>query len=360
MVLGGDSMKEVTIADRKIGVNHPPFIVAELSANHQQSLEEALKLVQAAKEAGADAIKLQTYTPHTITLNRHEGHFVIDDPNSPWRGKSFHNLYSEAHLPWEWHAAIFERCADLGIICFSSPFDESAVDFLEKLDTPCYKIASLEIIDLPLIRKAAATGKPLMISTGAASLSEIHEAVMTAREGGCRDLILLKCTSAYPASPEEAHLRTLPHLASSFEVPVGLSDHTAGIGVAIASIACGACVVEKHFTLSPHKGLDAAFSLPPETFRSLVLETKRAWESLGTITYGVTKGEKASHRYRPSLYFDADLPQGTVITAAHVRSVRPSGGLPPKEIDTIIGLPLTQEVKKGTPVQWTQFKKRER
>lgn len=351
-------MKEIQIGCSKIGSGHPPFIVAEMSGNHQHSLEKALKIVESAKEAGAHAIKLQTYTPDTITLDIKGGEFLIKDQESLWKNRNLYELYQEAHLPWEWHRPIFDRCRQLGIEAFSSPFDESAVDFLETLHVPCYKIASPEIVDLDLIRKAASTGKPLILSTGASTIMEIGEAVAAAREGGCTELILLKCTAAYPASAKDIHLRTLPHLAETFDVLVGLSDHTMGIGTSIASIALGACLIEKHFTLSRKEGgVDSAFSMEPDELRSLVVESRCAWDALGTIHYDPLYAEKVTHSHRPSLYFVEDLPSGTVVQIQHIRSVRPGSGLPPKELSHVLGLTLTQEVKKGTPVKWDVFKR---
>jgi len=349
--------QEISIGKHRIGVNQPPFIIAEISGNHHQSLDEALKLVQAAKDAGVHAIKIQTYTPDTITLNRRDNEFFIADEKSLWKGKSLYELYQEAHLPWEWHRPIFELCKKLGLICFSTPFDETAVDFLEELEVSCYKIASLEIVDIPLIRKVAATGKPLIISTGTSTLTEIGEAVKAAQESGCQELILLKCTSAYPASPADANLKTLPHLSACFGTLVGLSDHTLGIGVALAAVALGACVVEKHFTLSRDSGgVDDAFSLEPHEFKSLVVESERAWQALGSIQYAPLKTEAVSFSHRPSLYFDSDLAKGEIVCAKHVRSVRPGNGLPPKELENIIGLTVAKDVKRGTPVSWDVFK----
>jgi pseudaminic acid synthase len=348
-------MKEIRIGSYTIGEAHPPFIVAELSGNHNQSLERALHLIDLAKAAGVHAIKLQTYTPDTITLNSHEEAFVIQDEKSLWKGRQLYELYQEAYLPWEWHATIFEKCQQLGLIVFSTPFDESAIDFLETLAVPCYKIASPEIVDLPLIRKAAQTGKPLIISTAASTLMEIGEAVATAREAGCQEIILLKCTASYPADPKNANLRTIPHLAACFDTLVGLSDHTLGIGVAIASVAQGACFIEKHFTSSREEGgVDSAFSMEPEEFKLLVIESKRAWEALGHIRYRPLDEEQVTYSHRPSLYFVEDLASGEVIQSQHIRSVRPGKGLPPKEELHIIGLTLKQAVKKGTPVSWSQ------
>ena len=350
-------MKHFKIDHHCIGPEYPPFIVAEMSGNHNHSLERALNLVQAAKNAGVHAIKLQTYTPDTITLDSKDKGFMISDERSLWKGRNLYDLYQEAHLPWEWHKPIFDLCKKLGLVVFSTPFDETAVDFLEDLHTPCYKIASPEIIDLPLIHKVSSLSKPVIISTGAATLSEIAEAVEVARNAGCKDLVLLKCTAAYPALPSDANLRSIPYLAETFGTLVGLSDHTLGIGVPIASIAFGCCFIEKHFTLNREEGgVDSAFSLTPDEFKVLVKESKVAWEALGSIRFGPLEVESTTHSHRPSLYFVEELSQGQVVHAQHIRSVRPSMGLPPKEIDKVIGLQLKTHVKKGTPVSWDVFK----
>lgn len=350
-------MQTIQIGSHHIGPHHPPFIVAELSGNHNHSLERALQLVDAAKQAGVHAIKLQTYTPDTITLNSKAPEFLIEDEKSLWKNRYLYDLYQEAHLPWEWHQPLFERCHQLGLTVFSTPFDETAVDFLEQLNVPCYKIGSPEIVDHALIQHAAKTGKPLILSTAASTLVEIGEAVAVARQAGCQQLLLLKCTAAYPAQPQDAHLRTIPHLATCFDVPVGLSDHTKGIGVAIASIALGACFIEKHLTLSRAEGgVDSGFSMEPHEFAALVVESKRAWEALGHIHYAPLDVERVTYSHRPSLYFVEDLPSGTILQATHVRSVRPGKGLPPKELSHLLGLVLTQSVKKGTPVSWDVFK----
>jgi N-acetylneuraminate synthase len=346
-------MNEINIGPYSIGPNHPPFIIAELSGNHNQSFEKAKQLLSMAKAAGVHAVKLQTYTADTITLNLQTAEFLIDEPTSLWKGRNLYDLYQEAHTPWDWHAPLFQYAKELGLVIFSSPFDETAVDFLEKLDPPCYKVGSPEIVDLPLIAKMASTGKPLLISTGGASLEEIEDAVTTAKKAGCEDIILLKCTMAYPANPVDIHLRTLPHLAHSFNTLVGLSDHTLGIGVALASIPLGACVIEKHFTNARSEGgVDSAFSMEPNEFKSLVEESKKAWQALGKVHYGPLSSEKVSYSHRPSLYFVQDIEQGTKIEAHHIRSLRPNKGLPPKEIDRVIGSILKQRVKKGTPVSW--------
>jgi N-acetylneuraminate synthase len=350
-------MKEIQIGTRKIGLSHPPFIVAELSGNHNRSLDRALLLVELAKKAGAHAVKLQTYTPDTITLDIKEGEFLIEDQESLWKNRNLYDLYREAHLPWEWHEAIFEYCHQLGIEVFSSPFDETAVDFLENLHVPCYKIASPEIVDHDLIRKVAQTGKPLIISTAASTLAEIGEAVAVARNVGCDQIILLKCTAAYPCPPKEVHLRTLPHLRECFDTLVGLSDHTMGIGVAIASIPLGACLIEKHFTAARKDGgVDSAFSMEPHELQALVEESNRAWEALGQIHYDPLYAERVTLSHRPSLYFVEDLVEGTIVQSQHVKSLRPGKGLSPKELPHILGLTLMRSVKKGTAVNWEVFK----
>lgn len=346
-------MQPIMIAGRKIGPSYPPFIIAEMSGNHNHSLQRALEIVRAAAVAGAHAVKLQTYTADSMTLDINEGEFRIDDPASLWHGKSLYHLYNEAYTPWEWHQPIFDLCKELGLLAFSTPFDASAVDFLESLNVPCYKIASFENTDLPLIKKVAATGKPLIISTGMATLTQLDELVQTVQDAGGKDLILLKCTSTYPASPEESHLRTLPHLQAMFDCQVGLSDHTLGIGVAIAAVAMGATVIEKHFTL--HRadgGVDSAFSIEPEELRSLVQETEQARLALGEIHYGPTKREIASLTHRRSLYFVKDLNAGDIITEDAIRSIRPGLGLPTKFTDWVVGRRVAMDVKRGTPVRW--------
>ena len=330
-----------------------PFIVAEMSGNHNKSLDRALAIVDAAADAGAHAIKLQTYTADTMTLDLDKGEFFIGDPKSLWKGQALYALYKQAHTPWEWHKPIMDRAQERGVVCFSSPFDESAVDFLETLDVPCYKIASFECIDLPLIRKAASTGKPLIISTGMASIAEIDEAVQTARSAGCGEIVLLKCTSTYPASPENTNLRTISHMRDLFNCQVGLSDHTTGVGVAVAAVALGATVIEKHFTLSRAEGgVDAAFSLEPDELRSLVVETERAFQALGQITYGPTDAEQNAVRRRRSLYIAEDLQAGDILTPTSLRRIRPGHGLPPKYYDVLLGRKISKAVKKGTPVTW--------
>ena len=342
------------IGNRKIGRDAPPFVIAEMSGNHNQSLERALKIVDAAAAAGAHALKLQTYTADTMTLAINEGEFFINDEGSLWKGQSLHDLYKLAYTPWEWHAPIMRRAGELGMLCFSSPFDETAVDFLASLDVPAYKIASFENVHLPLIRKAAATGKPLIISTGMATLAEIDDAVKAARDAGCRDLILLKCTSTYPATPESSNVLTIPDLRERFDCEIGLSDHTMGLGAAVAAVAHGATVIEKHFTLRrADGGVDSTFSLEPEELRALVIETERAWQSLGEIRYGPGDAEKKSLIFRRSIYIAADLKAGDVLTDKNLRCVRPGLGLPPKFYDELLGRRVNQDVKKGTPMAWT-------
>ena len=342
------------IAGRDIGRSHRPYLIAEMSGNHNQSLERALAIVDAAAEAGADAIKLQTYTAETMTLDLRAPGFVIDDPKSLWSGRQLFELYEQAHTPWDWHGPIMARAAERGLHCFSSPFDESAVDFLESLNVPAYKVASFENTDLPLIRRVARTGKPVIISTGMASLAEIDEAVRTAREAGCEQLILLKCTSTYPATPENTHLRTIPHLRDAFPgCEVGLSDHTMGCGVAVASVALGASVIEKHFTLRrADGGVDSTFSLEPEEFRALRTETERAWQGLGEVRYGGTAAEEKSRAFRRTLYVARDLRAGEVLSADNLRIVRPGYGLPPKYYDILLGKRVARDVAAGTPMSW--------
>jgi N-acetylneuraminate synthase len=345
---------EVNIAGRNIGLGHAPFIIAEMSGNHNQSLERALEIVEAAAKTGAHGLKIQTYVPDTMTLDLDEREFHISDPKSLWAGTSLYKLYGEAYTPWEWHKPIFDRARELGIIAFSTPFDDTAVDFLESLDVPCYKIASFENTDLPLIRRVAATGKPLIISTGMATVAELDETVRVAREAGCRDLILLKCTSTYPATAENTNILTIPHLRELFGCEVGLSDHTMGIGVSVASVALGATVIEKHFTLNrADGGVDSTFSMEPAEMTQLVMETERAWQALGQVNYGTTEAEKASLVFRRSIYIAQDMKAGDVFTSENLRCVRPGMGLPPKFYDMLLGRRVNQDVKKGTPMGWS-------
>ncbi len=346
-------MKAIEIQGQKIGASYVPFVIAEMSGNHNQSLERALKIVEVAAKTGVHGLKIQTYTADTMTLDISEGEFFIDDPQSLWKGNSLYSLYQQAYTPWEWHMPIFARCKELGIIGFSTPFDATAVDFLESLDVPCYKIASFENTDLPLIRKVANTGKPMIISTGMATIGEIDETVRTAQESGCQDIILLKCTSSYPALPQNTNILTIPHLRDLFGTEVGLSDHTMGIGVSVASVALGATVIEKHFTLSrADGGVDSAFSMEPEEMQQLVIETERAWTSLGKISYGITESERKSLMFRRSLYISQNMKKGDMLTPENLRTVRPGLGLAPKYYDVLLGKTINQDVKMGTPVNW--------
>lgn len=343
----------IQIKNHTVGLNARPFIIAEMSGNHNQSLDRALAIVDAAADAGAHAIKLQTYTAKTMTLELDAGEFYISDPKSLWVGQSMHALYTQAHTPWEWHAPIMARAQEKGVTCFSSPFDESAVDFLESLDVPAYKIASFECIDLPLIHKVASTGKPLIISTGMATLTEIDDAVRTAREAGCKNLVLLKCTSTYPASPENTNLRTIAHMRELFGCEVGLSDHTMGVGTSVAAVAFGATVIEKHFTLArADGGVDSTFSLEPAELTSLVVETERAWQSLGAVRYGPTEAEIKARLRRRSLYIAKDLKAGDVLTMENLRCIRPGHGLAPKFYNILLGRKVTKDIAAGTPVNW--------
>ncbi|HYH04340.1 MAG TPA: pseudaminic acid synthase [Bacillota bacterium] len=349
-------MEPISIGKHAISTDSPPFIIAEMSGNHNHSLDRALAIVEAAAAAGVQAVKLQTYTADTMTLDIDKGEFFIDDPASLWQGTSLYKLYQEAYTPWEWHGPIFMRCQELGLIGFSTPFDATAVDFLESLNVPCYKVAAFENTDLPLIQKIAATGKPLFISTGMATIAELDETVRTAREAGCRDLVLLKCTSTYPASPENTNLRTLPHLQELFGCTVGISDHTMGVGVALASIALGGAVVEKHFTLSrADGGVDSVFSMEPDEMRELVLESQKVSHALGRISYGPTESEKPSLVHRRSLYITKDLKAGEPITQESMRAIRPGLGLPPKYFDVVLGKTVKRDTNKGTPVSWDLF-----
>ena len=330
-----------------------PFIIAEMSGNHNQSLERALDIVDAAAEAGVDALKIQTYTADTMTIDKNDGEFFISDTKSLWEGESLYSLYQKAYTPWEWHKAIFDRCRERGIVGFSTPFDFSAVDFLEDLDCPLYKIASFENIDLPLIKRVAQTGKPMIVSTGMASVAELQELVDSARENGCEDLTLLKCTSSYPASPEGSNLLTIPHMKELFKCNVGVSDHTLGIGVAVASMALGARVVEKHFTLSRDDGgVDAAFSLEPIEMAQLVRECNTAVQAMGKISYQLQEQERKSLVYRRSLYIVKDMQAGEVLTSENMRSIRPGWGLAPKYYDILIGKKVKCNVCRGTAVSW--------
>jgi len=348
--------ESIHIGDRAIGPDQPPLVIAEMSGNHNQSLERAFALVDAAAAAGAHALKLQTYTADTITLNVRGGDFEIRDQGSLWVGQNLHDLYAKAYTPWDWHGLIMDRARQHGLLCFSSPFDESAVDFLEELDVPAYKIASFENNHLPLIRRAAATGKPLIISTGMASLAELDQAVTTAHEAGCRDLVLLKCTSTYPATPVNTNIRTIPHLRELFGCEVGLSDHTMGVGVSVAAVALGATVIEKHFTIArADGGVDSAFSLEPAELAALVQETERAWQALGEVRYGPTEAERASLQFRRSIYVAAEIAEGELFTAKNLRVVRPGHGASPHLYEQLLGRTARRSYAPGTPLSLNEL-----
>lgn len=343
----------IKIGNRRIGPGEKPFIIAEMSGNHNKSLERALRIVDAAVLAGVDAIKLQTASPDGLTLNVDHLDFNINDKESPWFGRNLYDLYKDAATPWEWHEEIFNYCQSKNILAFSSPFEIKAVDFLEHLNVPCYKIASFELVDVQLIKKVAQTGKPVIMSTGMATLQEIDTAVQTVRNAGNSQIVLLKCTSTYPASPEDTNLCTIPNLADAFHTEVGLSDHTMGIGVACAAIALGATVIEKHLTLSRAEGgVDASFSLEPHEFKALVEETRRAWLGLGGVQYGGSEKEKKSLKYRRSLYICEDLKAGDILNETNLRSIRPGFGLEPKYIDILLGKIINRDLKKGTAMSW--------
>ena len=335
----------------QIGDSSPPFIVAEMSGNHNQSLERALKIIDMASQAGADAIKIQTYTADTITLKSNRDDFLIKDKSSLWSGENLHSLYQKAHTPWDWHEKIFDYSKEKGILCFSSPFDESAIEFLEKFNPPAYKIASFENNHLPLIKCAAKTKKPLIISTGMATVSEIESAVNAAREEGCIDIVLLKCTSTYPASPSNSNISTLPHLKSLFNTEVGISDHTLGIGVPLVSIGYGATFIEKHFTLNRSDGgVDSQFSLEPNELKSLVIESKRAWESIGHIAYGPSAEEKSSMIFKRSIYIAENIKRGELFSKSNIRVIRPGYGCSPKFYESLIGKEAKKDFMAGTPL----------
>ncbi len=336
-----------------IGIGQRPFIIAEMSGNHNQSLERALEIVEAAAKSGAHALKIQTYTANTMTLNVKGKGFVIEDEGNLWKGRHLYDLYKEAYTPWEWHKPIFDRARELGMIPFSTPFDETAVDFLEELDVQLYKIASFENNDIPLIKKVAATGKPMIISTGMATVAELDETVRTAREAGCNEIILLKCTSTYPATADNTNISTIPHMRELFNVQVGLSDHTMGTGVAVASIALGATVIEKHFTLSrADGGVDSAFSIEPHEMSALVEETERAWQAMGKVTYGPTEKEKASLKFRRSIYVAKDIEVGEAFTKENIKVIRPGYGLEPKYYEQVLKMKSNKKLTAGTPLCW--------
>jgi N-acetylneuraminate synthase len=345
-------MPPIQIAGRNIGPGEPAYIIAELSANHGQDFAQAVEIIRAARSAGADAVKLQTYTADTLTIQSNKDYFRIGK-GTLWEGRTLHDLYCEAYTPWEWQPELKRIANALGLHLFSTPFDATAVEFLERMDVPAYKIASFELVDLPLIRRVAAKGKPVIMSTGMATLPEIEEAVEAAWSAGAPGLALLKCTSGYPASPDEMHLRTLPHLAERFGVPVGLSDHTLGIAVPVAAVALGACIVEKHITLSrATPGPDSAFSLEPHEFKAMVDAVRTAERALGAVRYGVSEREAASRNFRRSLFVTQDVSAGSPLTAANVRSIRPANGLPPKHYDEVLGRCVARDVERGTPLSW--------
>jgi len=344
-------MPSIEIAGQKIGPGYEPYIVCELSGNHNGSLERALQLLEAAAATGADAVKIQSYTPDTITIDHDGPGFRIE--GGLWDGRTLYDLYGEAQTPFEWHEHLFGRARELGVTLFSTPFDESAVDLLEKLGAPAYKIASFEAIDLPLIAYVARTGKPMIISTGMANLEEIGEAVRAARQNGCEQIVLLHCVSSYPAPDEQSNVRTVPDLAERFDVVSGLSDHTFGSAVAVASIALGGCVVEKHFTLArADGGPDAAFSLEPEEFSTLVEDCKRAWRALGQATYDLQGCERGNLTFRRSLYVVRDIVSGEALTPENVRSIRPGHGLAPKHLAEVLGRRAARDLKRGEPLDW--------
>ncbi len=340
------------LGQRQVGPGHPSYLVAELSANHAGKREVALQLVWAAHEAGADAVKLQTYTADTLTIRCDRPEFRIAG-GTLWDGRTLYDLYQEAATPWEWHADLFAEARRLGMGCFSTPFDASAVDFLETLNPAAHKIASFELVDHALLRKVAATRRPVILSTGMATLEEITEAVTTLREAGCRELALLKCTSSYPAPAEEANLRTIGHLASTFQCPVGLSDHTLGIACPVAAVALGACLIEKHFVLSRETpGPDSAFSLEPAEFAEMVRAVRAAEAAIGTVHYGLSPAEEKSRVFRRSLFAVADIAAGEQLTEQNVRSIRPGHGLPPKELPRLLGKRASRTIRRGEPLSW--------
>ena len=334
-----------------VGAGSAPLVIAEMSGNHNQSLERALDIVDAAAHSGAHALKIQTYTAETMTIDIREREFFISDEKSLWKGESLFDLYNKAYTPWEWHEAIFDRAKKHKLLAFSTPFDITAVDFLENLNVPCYKIASFENTDLPLIRYVAATGKPMIISTGMATFAELDETVEAARGAGCKDLILLKCTSTYPSTPDDSNILTIPEMRSRYGCEVGISDHTMGIGVSVAAVALGATVVEKHFTLQrADGGVDSAFSMEPQEMAQLVIETERAWQAMGKVQHGPTEKEKASLVFRRSLYVVADIKAGEKFTPTNLRAIRPGNGIAPKFYDEVIGKTAKRDIARGTPL----------
>ena len=344
----------ISIDGRKIGTDYAPYIIAEMSANHNGSIENAFKIIEQAKRCGADAVKLQTYTADTITLNSRAPEFMIR--GTLWDGQSLHELYQKAHMPWDWHKPLFDFAREQGITIFSSPFDFSAVDLLESLNAPAYKIASFEMVDLPLIRYVAQTGKPMIISTGMADADEIAEAVETAKSAGCRELVVLHCVSGYPAPAADYNLHTLPDMAARFGTLVGLSDHTLDNTTAVASVVLGACVIEKHFTLDRNGGgADDSFSLEPDGLQALCRDSKTAWQALGRVHYGLKSSEQGNVQFRRSLYFVKDMQKGDTIDETCIRSVRPGFGIAPKHFDELIGKRLTRNVQANTKTDWADF-----
>ena len=347
-------MTPIAIAGRTIGPDHPPYVIAEMSGNHNGDIGRAFALIEAAKAAAADAVKLQTYTADTITIDHDGPGFMIE--GGLWHGRKLHELYGEAHTPWDWHPRLFEHARAVGIACFSSPFDPTAVDFLQSLDAPAYKVASFEIVDTPLVARMARTGKPLIISTGLASPEDITDAVAAARDAGGREIILLHCTSGYPTPADQMHLRTMPDLAQAHGTLVGLSDHTMGTAVAVAAVALGACVIEKHFTLArADGGVDSAFSLEPEELARLVSDCRDAWAALGSVHYEEVEAEKTGRDLRRSLYVVADVKKGEKLTPENVRSIRPGHGMAPKHLYEVLGRPAARDLKRGEPLAWDQI-----
>jgi pseudaminic acid synthase len=342
-------MKQIKIAEKIIGAANRPFIIAEMSGNHNQSIDRALAIVDAAANAGADAIKLQTYTPDTMTI---KGAYTIKDENSLWNGKELHDLYQQAYTPWEWHEQIFERARQKGMVAFSSPFDSTAVDFLEDLNVPLYKIASFENTDHPLLKKVAQTGKPVIMSTGVSTLADIFESVQVLKQNGCKQLVLLKCTSTYPATPQNTNLLTIPVLSEIFsDCLIGLSDHTMGVGVSVASVALGATVIEKHFTLRRSDGgVDSTFSLEPEELKSLVVESERAFLALGNANFNILDVERNSQKFKRSIYVAEDIKAGEQFSPLNIKVIRPGDGLEPRFYENLLNLTSKKDLKKGTPL----------
>jgi N-acetylneuraminate synthase len=348
----------IEIGHIKIGEGHKPFVIAEMSGNHNQSVERAFELVDAAAAAGAHALKLQTYTADTITFNGKSDEFVIKDENSIWKNQNLHQLYQQAHTPWEWHKPIFDRAKSLGMLAFSSPFDTTSVDFLQSLEVPCFKIASFENTDHILLKKVASMGKPVIMSTGVSTVADIQESVKVLKEHGCKDLILLKCTSTYPASPESTNLLTIPHMKELYGCPVGLSDHTMGIGASVAATALGAVVVEKHFTLKrADGGVDASFSLEPQELAALVTETERAFLALGSVNYVLSEKEAKSLQFKRSLYAVQNIAEGEAFTPQNVRSIRPAFGLHTKHFDAVLASVAATDIEAGTALNWAIVRK---